>query len=195
MELRGKRELFCREYLKDLNGREAARRAGYSPKDVSTYPYVLLAESEVQERISELAAERNAKLEIDARDVLLELQRLAMMDPAGLIDENHVPHKLNDIPIDLRRTIASIEIEELFEGRGEDRKHTGRLHKVKFWNKNQALEALGRHLALFKDSLTLNGKDGEPLDLKDTNVIARLAGIVEELRRRKSTAEDLGDLV
>jgi len=154
MELKGKRELFCREYLaKNLHGTNAALAAGYSLGSARTHASQLLAQADIQERIADLAAERNEELKIEAREVLVELRRLAMADPAALIDENEVPHKLNDIPIDLRRTIASVEIEELFEGRGEAREHVGRLHKIKFWNKNQALDSLARHLALFKDSL------------------------------------------
>src|SRR5258706_5105 len=120
MEIKGKREMFCREYIaKNLHGTNAALAAGFSPKDARTYASRLLAEPEIQERIAELAQERNEELKINARDVLLELHRIASQDPAALVDENEVPHKLTDIPIDLRRTIASVEIEEMYAGRGE----------------------------------------------------------------------------
>lgn len=190
MGLTGKQDLFAREYLKDLNAAAAARRAGYAPGSSDVEGTRLLSNPKVQARIAELAAERNEELKIDAREVLRELYRIATADPAELIDENHVPHNLNDIPIDLRRTIASVEIEELFEGRGEARERTGRLHKIKFWNKNQALEALGRHLALFKDSLALTGPNGEPLQLGDMQVCAKLATIFEEARRRRDAELD-----
>lgn len=187
MALTGKRDLFAREYLKDLHAANAARRAGYSPTSCdSGEGGRLLADPLVQDHIAELAAERNTELKIEAREVLLELQRLAMQDPAALVDENEVPHKLTDIPIDLRRTIASVEIEEMYAGRGEERASVGRLHKIKFWNKNHALESLGRHLALFKDSLDLNaGKS----DASDMDISAKLAAILEAVRTRRENSD------
>ena len=188
MELKGKREVFCREYLaKKLNGTKAALAAGYSPDSARTIASQLLADPEIQDRIAELAEERNEELKIEARDVLLELQRLAMQDPVALVDENEVPHKLSDLPIDLRRTIASVEIEELYSGRGEERSNIGRLHKIKFWNKNQALESLGRHLALFKDSLDLNGT--VKIDASDMETSAKAAAILEAARVRRDNAD------
>lgn len=187
MALTGKRDLFAREYLKDLNATQAATRAGYAPKSCNEEGSRLLADPLVQEHIANLAAERNIELKIEARDVLLELQRLAMQDPAALVDENEVPHKLTEIPIDLRRTIASVEIEEMYAGRGEERASIGRLHKIKFWNKNHALESLGRHLALFKDSLDLNGK--LKLDASDMEISALVAAILEAARIRRENSD------
>lgn len=187
MALTGKRELFAREYLKDLNATQAATRAGYAPAGCAVEGCRLLADPLVQAHIAELAAERNEELKINARDVLLELHRIASQDPAALVDENEVPHKLSEIPIDLRRTIASLEIEELYAGRGEERTSIGRLHKIKFWNKNHALESLGRHLALFKDSLDLSAS--LKLDASDMETSALVAAILEAARVRRENSD------
>lgn len=153
MEIKGRRELFCREYLKDLNGTQAALRAGYPPTDARTYASRMMSEDEIQERIAELAAGRNEKLEIDAQDVLLELLRLLTTDLAQAFTDDGALKPIHEIPIDCRRAIASFEVEELFEGRGKDRAYVGTLKKVKFWSKDRAIEMLARHLALFKDQL------------------------------------------
>lgn len=153
MELKGRRELFCREYLKDLNASRAAHRAGYAPASAKQTGSELLAVEEVQDRIAELAASRNEKLEIDAQDVLLELLRLLTTDLAQAFTDDGALKPIHEIPIDCRRAIASFEVEELFEGRGKDREHVGALKKVKFWSKDRAIEMLARHLALFKDQL------------------------------------------
>lgn len=163
MELKGRRELFCREYLKDLNGTQAALRAGFAKSDARTYASTLLAEPEIQDRVAELAAARNQKLEIDAATVLLELHRMLTADVALAFNEDGSLKSIHDIPIDLRRTIAGFENEELFEIMGErgnrEKVQVGTLRKVKFWSKEKAAEMLGRHLALFKDVLKLDGLD------------------------------------
>ena len=158
-ELRGKRELFAREYLKDLNATQAAIRAGYSRHAARQLGSDTLREPEVQERISELAQGRNQELLVEARDVLLELMRMLTADVSLAFEEDGAFKSIHDIPIDLRRTIASIETVEYFEGEGRARKQVGWLKKVKFWSKEKAAELLGRHLALFNDKLLLGGLD------------------------------------
>ena len=52
---------------------------------------------------------------------------------------------------DVQRAISAIEVEEIFEGRGEERRKVGEVRKVKFWDKTRALELLGRHVGLIRD--------------------------------------------
>lgn len=165
MELKGRRELFAREYLIDLNGTQAALRAGYSPASARTEASQLLAHAEVQERIAELAAARNEKLEIKAEDVLRELHRMLVADVATAIDEATGALKpIHEIPIDLRRTIASVDVEEMYEWIGErpnrEKVEVGRVKKIKFWSKERAAEMLGKHLALFIERLKVEGLEG-----------------------------------
>lgn len=169
-ELKGRRELFAREYLKDLHGKNAALRAGYSPTSAQTEASQLLAIPDVQERVAELARARNEKLEVEARDVVLELVRMLTSDPALVCNEDGTVKNVHEIPIDVRRAIASFDVEELWAGRGEDRVQVGVLKKVKFWNKDRAAELLGKHLRLFVDRIeakhegTLNVLSGIPDD-------------------------------
>jgi len=55
------------------------------------------------------------------------------------------------MPPHVRRAIASVEIEEVWEGSGADRVQSGELKKVKFWPKHTGLELLGKHVKLFGD--------------------------------------------
>jgi len=158
MSIKGKRELFAHEYIKDLHGTNAAIRAGYAATSARTTASQLLASEDVQTLVAKLAAERNEELKISARDVLLELHRMLTADVSLAFGEDGNLLPIHDIPLDLRRVISSIEVEEVWEGRGEDRVQTGVLRKVKFWSKEKGAELLGRHLALFNDKLDLNVK-------------------------------------
>lgn len=69
-ELSPKRERFCREYVIDHNGTQAAIRAGYSEKTAGSQAERLLKKVEVQSRIAELEKDIAKTLEIDAQWVL-----------------------------------------------------------------------------------------------------------------------------
>ncbi|EMG5773573.1 TPA: terminase small subunit [Yersinia enterocolitica] len=75
-KLTDKQELFAREYLKDLNATQAAIRAGYSEKTAQVQSSRLLSNVMVQQRVSELASERNSRVGIDADYVLRQAVKL-----------------------------------------------------------------------------------------------------------------------
>lgn len=100
---------------------------------------------------------RAARAHVRADEVLLELKRLAGVDPLGLFNPDGTMRAIQDIPVELRHCIASFEVEELWEGRGDDRRQVGVLKKVKLWSKDASLDKLMRHLSLYKDKLTIEG--------------------------------------
>jgi len=69
-KLSDKNEAFCKEYLIDSNGTQAAIRAGYSLKTANEQAARLLAKVSIKERIIELQKERSERLNIDADWVL-----------------------------------------------------------------------------------------------------------------------------
>lgn len=79
-----KQELFCLEYLVDMNAAAAAARAGYSPKAAKQQAYNLLQRDEVQARIRDLMAERAARVEFTADDVMRRWITIATGDVTRL---------------------------------------------------------------------------------------------------------------
>ena len=69
-KLTAKQEMFCQEYLVDLNGAAAAVRAGYSEKTAKEISSENLTKPNIAERIAALKAERCAETKIDALWVL-----------------------------------------------------------------------------------------------------------------------------
>lgn len=69
-KLTAKQEMFCKEYLVDLNATQAAKRAGYSEKTAKESGCENLTKLNIQERIAELKAGREERLQIDADWVL-----------------------------------------------------------------------------------------------------------------------------
>jgi len=70
MSLTPKQEAFCREYLVDLNGTQAAIRAGYSPKTANEQAAQLLAKLNIQEYVQSLMDARAERTDITADYVL-----------------------------------------------------------------------------------------------------------------------------
>lgn len=152
-----KQARFVEEYLKDLNGTQAAIRAGYSPRTAESQGSRLLNNAKVRRVVDEALERRASRVEVKSDDVLRELLRLSMTDIGQAFDEEGKLKKLHEMPEDVRRAIAGVEVEELFEGRGDSREHVGQVRKIKFWDKVKGLELLGKHLKLFTDRVEHSG--------------------------------------
>lgn len=73
--LTAKMEMFCREYLVDLNATQAAIRAGYSVDSANVQGSQNLAKPSIQERIAELMTERTQRVIVSA-DYVLERAKM-----------------------------------------------------------------------------------------------------------------------
>lgn len=69
-KLNDRQELFCKEYLIDLNATQAAIRAGYSETSARQIGQENMTKPYIQERLIELKSEREKRLQIDADWVL-----------------------------------------------------------------------------------------------------------------------------
>ena len=155
-------ELFCHEYLKDLNGTKAYRRAyGKGTDDLSAQASScrLLSEVKVMERIAFLNADRLNRLQINTDFVLTELFKIAMSDVGEMFDVDGKILPVPYMPDSIRRSIQSFEVTEYMEGFGKDREQVGWTTKVKLWSKDKALENLGKYLKRFTDKLDLTLKN------------------------------------
>lgn len=72
-KLTSKQEMFCKEYLVDLNATQASIRAGYSEKTAQQIGSENLSKPVIQERIKEHMAKRAEKLDLTAEGVLQDI--------------------------------------------------------------------------------------------------------------------------
>lgn len=145
MKLTPRQEAFCREYVVDFNGAQAAIRAGYSSVGASTQALRLLANAEVSRRVAEFRARITNRLEVSAERVLQEYARLAFCDPRKAFDENGNLRPIHALDDDTAAAIAGMEVE--FKP-GTD---GYRVAKIKLAPKVPALEGLAKHLGLFAE--------------------------------------------
>lgn len=79
-------DLFIAEYLKDLNGRQAAIRAGYSPVSARVTACDLLAEPEVQAKLKAAMDARAERTGIEADAVIARFWAIATADARDLVE-------------------------------------------------------------------------------------------------------------
>jgi phage terminase small subunit len=88
-----RQEVFANEYLIDLNGKQAAIRAGYSPKTAEAQASTLLRNIKVVRAIDTQRAKLQEKVEISQQTAIDELAIIALADMAdyGHIDVVSTP--------------------------------------------------------------------------------------------------------
>lgn len=89
---------------------------------------------------------------------LLELKRIGLSDIRKIFKEDGSILPAHKWPSEVAAYVSSIEVVEEFEGSGKDKEQVGWNKKVKLWNKERALELLGKNLHLFMDKVEHSGK-------------------------------------
>lgn len=149
-KLTPKQERFCREYFKDFNATQAAIRAKYSKKTAAVIACEYLRKPNIQARLKELSAKSFQENDLSTELILAECRRIALCDVGQAFDSDGNLLKIHDIPEDVRRAISGLDVEEIWQGKGENKKQVGLLKKVRFWSKDKQLENLFKHLGLFE---------------------------------------------
>lgn len=163
-KLTPKQARFVDEYLVDLNGKQAAIRAGYSERSAEVQASRLLSKAKVAEAVSARQTKRSAKTEVTQERVIMELARIAFADMARYVEWGQngvtlVPKE--DLTEEETRAILEVS-ESVSESNGDTSNSSGHSRKIKLYDKIRALELLGKHMGL-PDKHELTGKDGGPV--------------------------------
>jgi phage terminase small subunit len=146
---------FVAEYLVDLNGTQAAIRAGYSPETAESQASRLLTNAKVSAAVSAGKAAQLSAAQLTAARVLEELRRLAFSDVRGLFDEAGNLRPLHELTAEQAAAIASLEVVKKNVAAGDGQVDT--IHKVKVWDKTKALESLAKHFGLLTERVEHGG--------------------------------------
>ncbi|HEY8383447.1 MAG TPA: terminase small subunit [Microvirga sp.] len=134
-----KQQRFVDEYLVDLNGTQAALRAGYSTRTAASIAHENLTKPEVQTAIVEAQTARAQRVQVTADRVIEEIARIAFADIRNVLDWDEAGVRLKPSILLGEGAAACIAaISQTADGRLQVRLH----------DKLSALEKLIRYLAL-----------------------------------------------
>lgn len=135
-----KQEQFCLEYMIDFNATQAAIRAGYSKKTGFRIGAENMQKPAIVAKIAELRAELQHRTQVTADRVIEELARIgfARIDQVVKCTGRAVTIKnFSKLPPEVLAAVESVQ-------------KTKDGIKVRFHNKEGALEQLGRHFGIFE---------------------------------------------
>ncbi len=147
------REKFACEFVLTGIAAQAYRTAypnslKWKDKTVYSRASELLADSEVQGRVTELRGEIKVKFDISAERLLLEQSRIALFDSRRLWDESGRLILPQNFPDDVAAVVSSVKISRI--KRSADDEGTEDVIEVKLWNKNNSLDSLFKNKGLYE---------------------------------------------
>lgn len=172
MKLPPKQVRFAEEYIKDLNGTQAATRAGYSQRTANEQAARLLANVSVQQYVRKLLEERSQEVKIDAAYVLTRLGEIDQMDALDILADDGSVKPIADWPKIWRQMISGLDVMEIAQG--DEKARIAVVKKIKWPDKIRNLELIGRHVGVqaFKDRVEHSGS---------------IKGMADRMRRRRKT--------
>lgn len=144
-----KQQLFVDEYLKDFNATQAAIRAGYSEKTAQEQGSQLL--SKLMVYVEARKAELMEKSKMTLEKWVKTVTALALYDPRKMFDKFGNPLEIPELGRVSGLALAGFEIEELYDGKGENRQKIGYARKVKLLDRTPYLLMLGKYLNAFPE--------------------------------------------
>jgi len=135
---------FAQEYVIDLNGTAAAKRAGYSPKGAANAASKNLKMGDVANLIHTLQLETAQNLSLSAERVVQELAACGLANAQDYLTTDGKPKPVQDLTRDQAAAICDLKVTV--------NANTGNaLHSYKLVDKRASLVDLGRHLGIFEE--------------------------------------------
>ena len=159
-----KQQRFVEEYLIDLNGTQAAIRAGYSPMTATQIASEYLTKPNIAAAVARGKAQRLSRVNTTADSVLHEMSLLASSNVDHyFVDDFGNLKPTDDAPDGAMRAISSIKKKIRHDKDGSI------TYEVEFrlWDKPGSLKLMGKHAnvkACF-DKVEVTGPDGGPIPI------------------------------
>ena len=193
---------FCEEYLIDLNGTQAAIRAGYKKKYAQQQATENLLKPLIRKFITKLKKRISAKAVLTAQETLEEASIVARSSLENYVDIDELTGVIRakgfkEMPKDSIRALQSVEenraIKEDADGKG-----VTVYDKVKFKThpKMRAIEFLGKYHGLGEDNKQLPGNaqiDNRNINITFVHVDSKGKEIENVIKKLKKMSVDIID--
>lgn len=171
--LTAKQAAFVDEYLIDLNGTQAAIRAGYSELAAKQIASENLTKPNIAKAIAIARKERADRTKMTADEVVAELSKIArfnIKDITRVTSDGDGYVDLSLLTPEQGAALSSITVEDYVEGRGEDARSVKKVRVTAFDKNSSLLSLLKHHGVDGKTKLEHSGPDGKPISLEVTFV-------------------------
>lgn len=171
-DLTPRQQRFVEEYMLDLNGTQAAIRAGYAPKNAEVAASRLLRKGKVSRIVERRKAERSEAAGITESRVLRELNALAFSDVSHY-QQNTTTGILElapGAPANAMSAVSSVKYKtRTVHGEDGEAAVLEREVEFKLWDKPGAVKLAGRYRNIqgFFNKIEVTGKDGGPVQIED----------------------------
>lgn len=164
-KLSEKRAIFVKAYRETRNATKAAIAAGYSEAGAGVQGCRLLKDPKIQEEIDRQDAKLNEKLELNVEWVVRRLMMRADFDVRDFYyqdgEKKGQLKPVAELPDAAAFALQGVEVEKLFrhfaKGQAEE---AGTTTKIKYADRDRALELLGRYLKMFTEKIEVTGAEG-----------------------------------
>jgi len=168
MKITHQQELFAQNVAMGKNQSESYRIAYPSSlkwldKTVWERASVLMSNTKVLQRVDELKAATVKRNEMTIDKILQHMKEWVEFDPLELMDENDCVKSMRDLAPNIRKSLASIEVTELWSGKGENRRKIGELKKIKFIDKRATADMFMRTFGAYAKEALIDKDDLEAI--------------------------------
>ena len=151
-----KQSAFCREYVLDYNGTQAAIRAGYSKRTAYSQSFDLLKKPEIQKEIQSLESRIENKVLITKEKILRELSMIGfanMADHVTIDDGTGCVQAvgIDSLPVGASRAIKKVKERRIIKSTAKGDEVLESTFEFELHDKQQALVNMGKELGMFKE--------------------------------------------
>lgn len=101
-------------------------------------------------KIQEIVAENQIKHHATLEEVLTEMASWLRFDPIDMINDDGTVKAMSELPQEVRKSIASFEVSEIWGGTGKDKMQLGELKRIKLVDKRSTadmfLKKMGQYI-------------------------------------------------
>ena len=160
-------QIFVDEWLIDRNSTRAYKIAYPKIKKDATAAASatrLLKNVKVQAYIAKGLEKMETRSEATRERIITEYARVGFFDVRKLFNGDGSPKPVDELDDDIAAVIASIDVQEVWEGHGDARRFLGYIKKYRLADKVRALDAMAKIKGMFVEKHEITGKDGGPLE-------------------------------
>ena len=152
-----KQEKYVQGLFAGLSQREAYKQAydagRMTDKQIDEEACKLAANPKIAQRLKELTDELKNRNMITVERVMQEYAKLGFFDPRNLFRPDGSPKEISELDDETAAALAGLDVQEVYDGFGEDRKFVGYTKKYKLTDKKSALDSIAKCLGMFIDKV------------------------------------------